>query len=52
MRFGSWLCSHLQVKILILVGPIEGLAQILRNLIESQPDPETQCFNLRILKYE
>jgi hypothetical protein len=23
VRFGSWLCSHLQVKIPILLGPIE-----------------------------
>jgi hypothetical protein len=24
LRFGNWLCSRLQVKLPVLVGPIEG----------------------------
>jgi hypothetical protein len=40
LRFGSWLCSHLQVKIPILLGPIEGTIPNTWTISVDQREPD------------
>jgi hypothetical protein len=45
LHFGSWLCSHLQVKLPVLLGPIEG-ANPTRDLISPEDGSRASLRNV------